>query len=67
LIGAAAPNSRAPEESKIEGYKNQHNTNVHYQPFPKTIPKEEQIYAHDDRYHDEKEDDGYALRHLVKI
>jgi hypothetical protein len=43
-------NLRVLEESQIERYKHQDNADVHYQPLPKSILKEQQIYAYDNSY-----------------
>jgi hypothetical protein len=40
-VGASAPSLRVIKESKIEGYKHQDNADVHYQPFPESILKEQ--------------------------
>ena len=38
---AAALSSRVFQESQIEGGKNQNNADIHYQPFPESILKEQ--------------------------
>ena len=35
------------EESQIKGRKYQDNADVHYQPFPESILKEQQVYTND--------------------
>jgi hypothetical protein len=49
--GAAAPSLRVLQESQIEGYKHQDNADVHYQPLPESILKEQKIYTNDNGYH----------------
>jgi hypothetical protein len=38
---AAARSSRLLQESQIEGSKDQDNTDIHYQPWPEVMPKEQ--------------------------
>jgi len=40
-VGAAALSLRVLYESQIEGCKHQDNADVHYQPFPESILKEQ--------------------------
>jgi hypothetical protein len=35
------------QKSQIEGCKHQHNPDIHYQPFPKSIFEEQEIYTND--------------------
>jgi hypothetical protein len=37
--------SWTPEESQVESYEHQDNANIHYQPFPKSISEEPEIYT----------------------
>ena len=41
---------RVLEEPQIERGKHQDDTDVHHEPFPKSIPKEQQIYANHNGY-----------------
>jgi hypothetical protein len=62
---SAAIDLRVLYESQIEGCKHQDNADVHYQPFPESIPKEEQIHANYDGYqHSEVKADQHTLCHL---
>jgi hypothetical protein len=36
---------RVPQESQVEGRKYQDDPDVHYQPLPKPVPKEKDIYT----------------------
>jgi len=45
------PCSWTPEESKVEGYEDQDNANIHCQPFPESVSEERDIYADYDGYH----------------
>ena len=40
-VGASALSLSVIKESKIEGYKHQDYADVHYQPFPESILKEQ--------------------------
>ena len=40
--------SRAPEEPRIEGRKEQDDANVRHQPFPESVPEEEDVDADND-------------------
>jgi hypothetical protein len=40
-VGAAALSLQVLQESQIEGCKDQDNADVHYQPFPESILKEQ--------------------------
>lgn len=52
-------------ESQIEGRKHQDNTDVRHQPFPESIPKEEQIYTNYYGYqHANVEPDKHTFCHF---
>jgi hypothetical protein len=48
---AAAPGSRVPEESQIKAYKNQNNADIHHEPVPESMLKEQDIHGNDNSYH----------------
>jgi hypothetical protein len=39
------------EESQVESSKHQDNANIHYQPFPKSVSEEHEIYTDYNGYH----------------
>jgi hypothetical protein len=58
-------NLRVLYESQIEGCKHQDNADVHYQPFPESIPKEEQIHTNYNGYqHPNVKPDKHTLCHF---
>jgi hypothetical protein len=44
FCNAATLNLWVLQEPQIEGRKHQDNADVHHQPFPESIPKDEQIH-----------------------
>jgi hypothetical protein len=62
---SATLNLRVLYESQIEGCKHQDNADVHYQSFPESIPKEEQIHTNYNGYqHPNVKPDKHILCHL---
>jgi hypothetical protein len=49
-----------PQVSQVESGEHQDNSNIHYQPFPKSVSEERQIHSDYDRYHrHDVNHDGY--------
>ena len=46
---------RVPQEPEVEGHKHQDDADIRYQPFPESIPEEQQIHANDNGYQDQDE------------
>jgi hypothetical protein len=57
-----------PEESQVESSEHQDNANIHYQPFPESVSKEQQIYAdYNDCHHHHIKHDKYLFAHLNNL
>jgi hypothetical protein len=57
----SATRSKEPQE----GCKHQDNANIHHQPFPEPISKEEKIHTNDNGYHQQSDKHGrHALCHF---
>jgi hypothetical protein len=52
LYRVVAPSSRFPQKSQTEGCKHQHDADIRHQPFPESMPEEQQIQADDNGNHD---------------
>jgi hypothetical protein len=56
-----------PEESQVESRKHQDNADIHYQPFPESVPEERKIYRDYNRRHRHHiKHDRYLPSHLSK-
>ncbi len=64
--GAAGDSLWVLEESQIKGCKHQDNADVHYQPFPESILKEQQVYTNDNgNQHRNVKHDRHVPRHSI--
>jgi 1,2-phenylacetyl-CoA epoxidase PaaB subunit len=64
--GPAADSLWVLEESQIKGSKHQDNADVHYQPFPESILKEQQVYTNDNgNQHRNVKHDRHVPRHSI--
>lgn len=62
---AVAPYSRMLQESQVERCKHQNDSNIHYQPFPESVPEEQEIYTDDDGCHRHHiKHDSYPAAHF---
>jgi len=51
------------QEPQIERHENHDNSDVYYQPFPKTLPEEKDVHADHNGYHREDvKHDGWPAR-----
>src|SRR5579862_9398996 len=64
-LNAIAPCSSTPEESQVERYEHQDDSNIHQQPFPKPVSEKHEIYGDDDGCHrDDVKHDRYLPAHF---
>ena len=61
-------NSRTLQKSKVESCEHQDDTDVHHQPFPKSVSEEHEIYSDYDGYHRHHvEHDSYMSAHFSPL
>jgi len=57
-----------PEESQVKSCEYQDNANVRYQPFPKSVPEEHEIYAdYDSRHRNHVKHDSCLSAHFSTL
>jgi hypothetical protein len=62
---AAAPCSWALEKSQVESAEHQDNADIHYQPFPESVPEEREIHTdYDGRHRQYVKHDSDLSAHL---
>jgi hypothetical protein len=62
---AVWPRSWTAQESEVESYEHQDDTNIHGQPFPEPVSEEQDIYSDYDGYHRHHvKHDGYLSAHF---